>query len=106
MVFGNSEMEVTNAFFALGSNLLPTVDHFAWNTIASPQGVDLPFSVTVTAQDVLGRSVTNFASAVTLSASAAGGVATNRMLEGVSPASSSTGTYTWGYLFTPTTIWW
>jgi hypothetical protein len=82
--------------------ILPTVDHFAWSSIPSPEGGNVPFPVTVTAQDVLGHSVANFASAVTLSAWLAGGWTTNFLLEGMSPASSGSGTYTWGYLFTPT----
>jgi hypothetical protein len=78
-----------------------TLDHFAWNTIASPQGAGAPFATTLTAQGALGQTVTSFTGTVALGISG-GVVATNLLFEGVSPTSSSTGTYTWGYEFTPT----
>ena len=40
------------------------VDHFVWNTISSPQYVSRPFGVTVTAQDVFNRTVSNFTDTV------------------------------------------
>jgi len=43
------------------------VDHFVWNTISSPQYVSQPFGVTVTAQDVFNRTVSNFNGRVGLS---------------------------------------
>ncbi len=54
------------------------VDHFVWNTIASPQYVNQPFTVTVTANDAFNRTVSNFTSRVSLLAIAGGG---NSMIE-------------------------
>ena len=82
--------------------LPPTVDHFVWNTILSSETKNVPFGVTVTAQDFLGHNVTDFAGSVALSALTVGGGVTNRMMEGLSPASTGSGTKTWGYPFTPT----
>ncbi|HTQ50185.1 MAG TPA: protease pro-enzyme activation domain-containing protein [Candidatus Acidoferrales bacterium] len=42
------------------------VDHFAWNTIPSPQLVNLPISVSITAKDAFDTTVTNFAGSVAL----------------------------------------
>jgi hypothetical protein len=100
VVFGNSKAEVTNAYVNLG--LPPTVDHFNWNTIPSSKSNGVPFGVTITAQDVWGRNFTNFAGPVVLSASAGGRGVTNRMMEGLPPSASGSGTYTAGYHFTPT----
>jgi hypothetical protein len=43
------------------------VDHFGWNAVASPQSLDQPFPVTVTAQDIFDNAVTNFNGVVSLS---------------------------------------
>jgi uncharacterized repeat protein (TIGR01451 family) len=42
------------------------VDHFSWNTIPSPQNVNQPFSVTVTARDADDFTVSNFTGTVSL----------------------------------------
>ena len=42
------------------------VDHFSWNTIPSPQYVNAPFPVVVTAQDAFGSVVSNFTGTVNL----------------------------------------
>ena len=42
------------------------VDHFSWNTIPSPQYVNQPFSVTVTARDAYNSVVSNFTGIVSL----------------------------------------
>lgn len=42
------------------------VDHFAWNNISSPQLVNQPFGVTITAQDAFNHIVTNFSGQVSL----------------------------------------
>jgi uncharacterized repeat protein (TIGR01451 family) len=42
------------------------VDHFSWNTIPSPQYVNQPFSVTVTARDAYDSVVSNFTGIVSL----------------------------------------
>ena len=42
------------------------VDHFSWDTIPSPQYVNQPFSVTVTARDAYDSVVSNFTGIVSL----------------------------------------
>ncbi len=42
------------------------VDHFSWNTIPSPQYVNQPFAVTVTARDTYDSIVSNFTGIVSL----------------------------------------
>jgi len=49
------------------------VDHFTWNTIPSPQYVNQPFSVTVTARDAFNNIVSNYTGPGGLSASSMGG---------------------------------
>jgi uncharacterized repeat protein (TIGR01451 family) len=56
------------------------VDHFAWSTIYSPQLVNQPFSATITAQDLLGRTVSNFTGAVSLQCGGSGTAA--QVIEG------------------------
>ena len=51
-----------------GNLRLAGVDHFAWNTVPSPQLVSQPFSTTITAQDAFNTTVTNFTGAVGISA--------------------------------------
>lgn len=46
------------------------VDHFDWDPIPSPQYVDIPFAVSLTARDAFGRAVTNFTGPVTLTGAA------------------------------------
>ena len=48
------------------------VDHFAWNTIPSPQFVNQPFSATITAQDKFNSIVSNYAGQVSLTAGVPG----------------------------------
>jgi hypothetical protein len=45
------------------------VDHFAWNTISSPQLTGTPIAVTITALDAFNTIVTNFTGPVTISSS-------------------------------------
>lgn len=42
------------------------IEHFELSTVASPQHVQLPFPLTITAKDAFGQTVTNFAGGVTL----------------------------------------
>ncbi len=57
------------------------VDHFVWNPIASPQYVNQPFAVTVSALDYSNNVVTNFTGTVALSAmGGSGGSLTNILL--------------------------
>ncbi|HEY2952501.1 MAG TPA: M36 family metallopeptidase [Verrucomicrobiae bacterium] len=43
------------------------LDHFAWSQVPSPQFVHTPFAATITAQDGLNRTVTNFTGPVSIS---------------------------------------
>ena len=97
---------VSNAYGAANSSnalltvSLPTVDHFTWSPVGSPQGVNVPFPVTLEAQDSLGRAVSDFAGAVTLSAQT-GGMTTNAILGSPTYQATAGGTWTLGYAFTP-----
>ncbi len=81
----NSDLTISNAgmsdsgwYFVVVSNSLGSAisanarlvvyapDHFAWNSIPSPQFVNVPFAVTIQAQDTAGRPETNFIGLVTL----------------------------------------
>jgi len=83
-------------FFFAGTNLSPYIAQaniggldFTWDTIASPQEVDVPFAVSVTAWDYDGSVRTNFTDTVNLSGYALGLAATNFTL--------GSGTDVWGH---------
>ncbi len=103
---GQYSVGVTNAYgSAVSSNatlLVSALDHFAWSAITSPQTVGAPFPVTLTAQDEVGRVVSNFTGGVTLSGWVGGGLTTNTILGSVVHTVSGSGTYTLGFAFTPT----
>ena len=77
-------------------------DHFAWSSIASPQSFGVPFAATITAQDGFNSTATNFNGTVALSASGSR-PATNTILPSPSYEYYSSGSYTFGYAFTPNT---
>src|SRR5262249_13445130 len=52
------------------TNCLPPLDHFAWSTVSSPQTTNVPFSVTIVAQNSTNGTVTNFTGTVQLTAAA------------------------------------
>jgi uncharacterized repeat protein (TIGR01451 family) len=79
------------------------VDHFVWSNITSPQYVSVPTPVTVSAVDAFNSLVTNFAGPVNLSASTSGSAMTNILLGTIPVTSYSSGTYTMGFQFTPST---
>ncbi len=79
------------------------VDHFDWAPIPNQQFVGVPFPVTVTAKDIVGDTVTGFTGPVTLTGSTGGTAVTNKILGDLVNSSSSSGTYTLGYSFTPST---
>ena len=57
-------------------SFVPTVGvlhHFTWSPIATTQQVDVPFPVSLTAQDVMGSTVSNFTGTVAISAFVGGG---------------------------------
>ncbi|MGA2139353.1 MAG: M36 family metallopeptidase [Verrucomicrobiia bacterium] len=64
------------------------VHHFAWSTISSPQTSGVPFTVSVTALDINGLTISNYAGSATLSAAGDAGPAT------ITPA--TTGAFTNG----------
>ncbi len=73
---GNYAVSVTNAYGSTNSSnatlsVVATLDHFAWSPISSPQGADVPFGVTITAENAFGVTVTNFTGSVSLQASSA-----------------------------------
>jgi len=99
---------VTNAFGTTNSSIANltatlTVDHFAWNTIASPQMAYIPFLAGITALNVSNVIATNFTGTVNLSASAGGGLKTNTILGNLAYTSTGSGNWTLGYSFTPNT---
>jgi uncharacterized repeat protein (TIGR01451 family) len=49
------------------------VDHFAWQTVSSPQFVNQPFGVAITALDAFNTTVSNFSGTVSLQAGPPGG---------------------------------
>jgi subtilase family serine protease len=68
---GNYAVLVTNVYGSVTSSnavLMVSPDHFVWSTIASPQYVNQPFGVTITAKDVFGTTVSNFNGTAVLSA--------------------------------------
>jgi hypothetical protein len=79
------------------------VDHFVWAGIASPQWLGMPFGVTVTAQDELGRTVQNFPGPVNLSGWTNTTAATNTILGNLPPSLTSSGDFTLALAFTPNT---
>ncbi len=97
---------VTNQYGSVTSSnaslLVTPLDHFNWNVVASPQAVGTPFNTTITAKDFFGATVTNYAGSVGLSG---GGVLgqTNLILGNLAASSTSSGTYTLGFAFTPNT---
>ena len=64
------------------------LDHFVWSSIASPQRVDEPFPVTVTARDVANNTVTGFVGTAALRGLQETGVAGSRLM--ISECSSDT----------------
>lgn len=80
------------------------VDHFVWADIPSPQWLGIPFNVSVTAQDELGRTVSNFPGPVNLSGWVAGsGGSSNTILGNLPPSLISSGDFTLAFAFTPNT---
>jgi hypothetical protein len=74
---GNYAVSITNAYGSTVSSnaalsAVATLDHFVWNTIASPQYTNQPFGATITAKNIYNVTVTNFTGAVSLQASSAG----------------------------------
>ena len=80
------------------------VDHFAWNTISTPQLVNQPFSATITAKDAFNTTVSNFTGPVALNGTSGGGQITNSILGSpIHTFSGSVNSFTDGTAFTPNT---
>ncbi|HSV12730.1 MAG TPA: FG-GAP-like repeat-containing protein [Tepidisphaeraceae bacterium] len=79
------------------------VASFTWNTIGSTQTVNQPFGVTVTAKDANGFVATGYNGTSTLSGQI-GTTSSQTLLNGLTYTSSSSGTFTLGYAFTPNTL--
>jgi hypothetical protein len=88
-------------------NMLTTaIDHMVWGAIASPQAPNLPFGVTITAQNVNNGPATGFTGPVALSGAVTGVLATNTVVGNLGASQSDTDpTYNWtyGYALTPNT---
>jgi hypothetical protein len=74
---GSYAVSVTNVYGSTVSSnavlsAVATLDHFVWNTIASPQYTNQPFGATITAKNIYNFTVTNFTGAVSLQASSTG----------------------------------
>jgi hypothetical protein len=77
-----------------------------WSAIAATQAVNLPFGVTITAQNVTNGVVTGFTGPVTLSAATTGVLSTNTIVGSLGASQTQTDhSYNWtfGYAFTPNT---
>lgn len=79
------------------------LDHFTWDTVSSPQYVNEPFAVQLTAKDAFETTVSNFTGTVNFSSSGSGGTVTNTLLTTQTPDYSGSGNYTLAYAFTPAT---
>jgi hypothetical protein len=75
---GNYSVAIANAYGSTNSSsavltVQLTLDHFAWAPIASPENAGQPFGVTITAQDQIGGTFSNFTGTVGLSGSVSSG---------------------------------
>src|SRR5207247_721341 len=88
----------------INNNGLPgQLYRLSWSAISSPQLVNAPFGVTISALDYFNGPATNFNGTVNLSSTVGGGAVTNVILGNIAPTTSSSGNYTLGYRFTPNT---
>ncbi|MGZ4974091.1 MAG: immunoglobulin domain-containing protein, partial [Limisphaerales bacterium] len=101
---GSYSVVITNAYGSVTSSnavltvVPPTLDHFVWSAIPSPQYVSNAFSAVLTAKDASNSTLTSFGGTVNLSAVNPSATILNNPL----PTSNSGSTYTLGYAFTPT----
>ncbi|HWN94119.1 MAG TPA: Calx-beta domain-containing protein, partial [Methylomirabilota bacterium] len=80
-----------------------SVDHFDFSSIASPQFLNQPFPVTITARDQVGSVVSNYIGTVALKGLAGGGLGTNTILGNLVHTTAGPGDWTLGYAFRPGT---
>ena len=86
--------------------LTTVVDHIVWSAIAATQAVNLPFGVTITAQNIANGAATGFTGPVALSAATTGVLSTNTIVGSLGASQTQTDhSYNWtfGYAFTPNT---
>jgi uncharacterized repeat protein (TIGR01451 family) len=91
----NNTVETTTTVF------LPAVDHFEFSSIPSPQTVNVPFSITITARDAGNAVISNFHGTVALGGLVAGGTTFTSILNSPVPDNNFPGDFTLGYSFTP-----
>jgi hypothetical protein len=77
--------------------------HFTWDTIPSPECANVPFHVTIRARNDADGTATNFTGAIALTGVGGGSLVTNTILASPAFTASSSGSYTFGYSFTPNT---
>ncbi|OYW76159.1 MAG: hypothetical protein B7Z37_09995 [Verrucomicrobia bacterium 12-59-8] len=83
-------------------NVTAPVASFAWDAVPSPQLVNAPFPVKVTAKDAGGTTVAGYEGTVTLSGGIGGtGVSRTLLNSPTYSVSNNNGTFTIGYAFTP-----
>jgi hypothetical protein len=70
----------------VGPSVTPAVHHFVWGLVGTPQTVNAPFGVTLSAQDASNQTLTNFTGALPLTASADGNLTTIPIIPPVSGA--------------------
>ncbi len=79
------------------------VDRLVWSAVPDAVLVGQPFPVTLTALDYFDQPATNFIGPVAFSARAIQGTVSRTMLASLGHDSSYSGSYTYGYSFTPST---
>ena len=100
----NAKLARSQALGTIVTALPGQIDHLTWSGIASPQSIGVPFAVTISAQDYLNTTASNFTGPVALGGSYIGAYRTNTFFGNIAPSDSyNTGTYTLGYSFTPNT---
>ncbi len=104
---GTYTVVITNQFGSITSAPVtlmiqqPPVDHFEFSTVPSPQTVDVPFGLTITARNGLNQTVTNFEGTVALGGFVQSGTTSTSILSAPVHVNVSPGDYTLGYSFTP-----
>jgi uncharacterized repeat protein (TIGR01451 family) len=78
-------------------------DHFVWSPCGPTQYAGEPFPATITALDAFNNTAVNFNSSVGITGSIGGPSVTSNILGNIQYYSYSSGTYTLGYQFTPST---
>jgi hypothetical protein len=86
-------------------NVVDPVDHIAWDTIVSPQNLDAPFAVTLSARDATNGVIGSYNGIAALSGYNSGYAGTNIILGNLTSYNYiySSSDMTLGYSFTPST---